>query len=196
MLQVLGASFFGIEMSFLWYRGGPSLLLGIEIFFLVSRFCTLLFGIETVFFLGSTCACFWGLDILYIGGQRDLDTEKKIEKSRYQKKDISIPTKFKRVTRKFGVGGNLAAQCKLSPISRNTLSGCENFCPPQGSFVSNKTKGPGEKGAPRNHPVDFECRFPYDSYGRDRAPFWPFLGEGFWGNIQRPLVLPARLVYC
>ena len=89
----MGASFFGIEMSFLWYRGGPSLLLGIEIFFLVSRFCTLLFGIETVFFLGSTCACFWGLDILYIGGQRDLDTEKKIETSRYQKKDISIPTK-------------------------------------------------------------------------------------------------------
>ena len=43
-----GASFFGIEMSFLWYRGGLSLLFGIEILFLVSRFCTLLFGIETV----------------------------------------------------------------------------------------------------------------------------------------------------
>ena len=27
----------------------------------------------------------------------------------------------------------------------------------------------------------------------DRAPFWPFLGEGFWGNIRQPLVLPAPL---
>ena len=40
-----GASFFGIEMSFLWYRGGPSLLFGIEISFLVSRFGILLFSI-------------------------------------------------------------------------------------------------------------------------------------------------------
>ena len=71
------------------------------------------------------------------------------------------------------------------------------------SFVSSKTKGLGEKGAPRNHPeissqklADFECRFPYDPFGRDRAPFWPFLGEGFWGNIQRPLVLPAPLFRC
>ena len=46
-------------------------------------------------------------------------------------------------------------------------------------LISSKTKGPGEKGAPRNHPeissqklVDFECRLPYDSYGRDRAPLW------------------------
>ena len=45
-------------------------------------------------------------------------------------------------------------------------------------------KEPGERGAPRDHPeissqklVDLECRFLYDSYGRDRAPFWPFLGE-------------------
>ena len=60
--------------------------------------------------------------------------------------------------------------------------------------ISSKTKWPGEKGAPRNHPeisprklVDFECRFSYDSCGRDRAPFWPFLGEGFWGNIRCPL---------
>ena len=43
--------------------------------------------------------------------------------------------------------------------------------------VSSKTKGPGEKGAPRNHPeissptlADFECRFPYDSYGKNIAP--------------------------
>ena len=30
-----------------------------------------------------------------------------------------------------------------------------------------------------------------DSYGKNRAPFWPFLGEGFGGNIRRPLLLPA-----
>ena len=42
----------------------------------------------------------------------------------------------------------------------------------------------------------FECRFPCDSYGRGTAPFCPFLGEGFWGNIRRPLVPPAPLVYC
>ena len=37
--------FGGIEMSFLWYRDGLSLLFGIEIPFLVSRFCILLFTI-------------------------------------------------------------------------------------------------------------------------------------------------------
>ena len=43
-------------------------------------------------------------------------------------------------------------------------------------LLSSKTKGPGEKGAPRNHPemlsqklADFECRCSYDSYGSDRA---------------------------
>ena len=68
--------------------------------------------------------------------------------------------------------------------------------------ISSKPKGPGEKGAPRNHPeissqklADFECRVPYDSYGKNRAPFWPFLGEGLWGNIRRPLLLLALLVY-
>ena len=71
------------------------------------------------------------------------------------------------------------------------------------SFHISKPKGPEEKGAPRNHPeilsqklAHFECRFPYDSYGRNGAPLWPFLGEGFWGNIRRPLVLLAPLVYC
>ena len=69
--------------------------------------------------------------------------------------------------------------------------------------ISSKTKGPGEKGARRNDPefssqkvADFECRFPYDTYGKNRAPFWPFLGEGFWDNIRRPLLLPAALLYC
>ena len=59
----------------------------------------------------------------------------------------------------------------------------------------------GRERNPRNHPEISsqkvaECRFPYDFYGRDRAPFSPLLGEGFWGNFRRPLVLPAPLVYC
>ena len=61
---------------------------------------------------------------------------------------------------------------------------------------------PGRERGPRNHPesssqklADFECKFPYDYYGRERAPFWPFLGQGFWGSIRRPLVLPAPLLY-
>ena len=82
---------------------------------------------------------------------------------------------------------------------KNTIAVVNGFC----RSISSKTKGPGEKGAPRNHPetssqklADIGCRSPYDCYGRDRAPLWSFLGEGFWGNIQRPLVLPAPLVYC
>ena len=66
------------------------------------------------------------------------------------------------------------------------------------SPVSSKNEG---DRAPRNHPeisrqklADFECRFPHTSYGRDRAPSWPFLGERFWGNILRPLVLPGPFV--
>ena len=68
-------------------------------------------------------------------------------------------------------------------------------------LVSSKAKGPREKGVPRNHHREIssrknECRFLYDSCGRDRSPFWPFLGEGVWGNIRRPLVLPVPLFYC
>ena len=29
-----------------------------------------------------------------------------------------------------------------------------------------------------------------------RMAFWPFLGEGFWGNIRRHLLLPPPFVYC
>ena len=60
---------------------------------------------------------------------------------------------------------------KTTPLETTLLPTPEN--------CSSKTKGPGEKGGPRNHPeissqklADFECRFPYDSYGRDRAPFF------------------------
>ena len=64
-----GASVFGIETSFfLWYRGGLSLLFGIEILHCVVRHQDpLLSGINP------------GLDILQIGGQ----------------KEISIPTRSK-----------------------------------------------------------------------------------------------------
>ena len=86
--------FFGIEMSFLWYRGGRSLPFGIEIPFLVSRFCILLFSVWIVSFLGSTHACFFGPRRPAIGGQeisipkrrsKNLDTPKKT--SRYQQKE-------------------------------------------------------------------------------------------------------------
>ena len=60
--------------------------------------------------------------------------------------------------------------------------------------VSSKAKGPGEKGAPGDHPetssqklANFECRFPYDSYGRDRAPFCPFQEKDFWAISGGPL---------
>ena len=49
-----------------------------------------------------------------------------------------------------------------------------------------KQRGRERKGAPRNHPevssqkvADFECRFPYDSYGKNRAPFGLFWEKGF-----------------
>ena len=51
-------------------------------------------------------------------------------------------------------------------------------------LISSKTKrGRERKG--RNHPeissqkvADFECGFPYESYGKNRAPFWPLFP--FW----------------
>ena len=61
-----------------------------------------------------------------------------------------------------------------------------------------------EKWAPRNHPeissqklADFECRFPYDSYGKNRAPFWPFWDKDFGATsggpfFSRPLCFAAE----
>ena len=84
---------FGIEISFFvvsrwpkspfWYR---DFVLGIEILrSVVQRRDRLLPGMNPCVLLG--------FDILCIGGQKDLNTEKKIETSRYPKRDISIPTK-------------------------------------------------------------------------------------------------------
>ena len=63
--------------------------------------------------------------------------------------------------------------------------------------LSSKTKGPGEEGPPeiiqkfrpRKWPISRQIS--HDPHGKNRAPFWPFLKEGFWGNIRRPLLLPA-----
>ena len=74
---------------------------------------------------------------------------------------------------------------KLLPFSFSLKRGRERKGPPEiitRNFVSEV--------------ADFESRFPYDSYGKNRAPFWAFFGEGFWGNIRRPLLLPAPLFYC
>ena len=88
-------------MSFSWCR---------DVFFVVSRwpkspfwYRDLFFGIEILHSVVqhldrllpgiNRMRAFLGLDILQIGGQKNLDTEKKIEKSRYPKKDISTPTK-------------------------------------------------------------------------------------------------------
>ena len=139
-------------MSFLWFAGGLGLIFGIQISFVVSRFCILSFRFQGNtpwvapsctdcpgflvlgsapahgFHLGlgasdyspglafcftgpwtlpgsaarsshtthakthSTCFYSTGGHTPKVGGPKDLDTERKIEKSRYPKKDISIPT--------------------------------------------------------------------------------------------------------
>ena len=100
---------------------------------------------------------------------------------------------------KFGPAnfGKSAGECLSKSSQRNVPAKTSRPC------FSSKTKGPGEQGAPRNHPeissqkvADCECRFLYDSHGKNRAPLWPFLGEGLWGNIRRPLLLKAPWFYC
>ena len=60
-------------------------------------------------------------------------------------------------------------------------------------ITSSETKGPGEEGAPRNHPeissqkvADFVRKFSYDSYGKNRAPFWPFWEKDFGAISSGP----------
>ena len=80
-------------MSCSWYRGGPSLLFGIEISFfgieilhsVVQHLDRLLPGINPCVSFGASTSC--------SGDRENLDTKKNIEKSRCPKKDISIPTK-------------------------------------------------------------------------------------------------------
>ena len=98
----------------MWYRGGLGLLFGIEISFLVSRSLhsvvqypdRRLPGINPrmVFWASTSCK----LEV------KNLDAAKKIEKSRYPKKDISIPTK--RVNRfQKGVFGRCFPVPKIPP---------------------------------------------------------------------------------
>ena len=70
------------------------------------------------------------------------------------------------------------------------------------SFViSSKAKRLGEKGAPKNHSAissqklaDFECRFPYDTYGRDRSPFRPLFGRRSLGQYPAAPCSPGPFV--
>ena len=67
--------------------GYRDLFFGIEILHsVVPHLDRLLPGINLSMFFGASTSC--NLEV-----KEDLDTEKKIEKSRYRKKDISMPTK-------------------------------------------------------------------------------------------------------
>ena len=54
-------------------------------------------------------------------------------------------------------------------------------------FSAVQLRGRERKGPPSQKLADLECRFPYDSYGRDRAPFRPFLAEDFGAVSGGPL---------
>ena len=85
-----GASFFvfqnfGIEISFMWYRGGLSLLFGIEISFFWYR--------DSAFWCSASKlssswdqSFFWASTSCKMEIKEDLDTKKKIKESRYPKK--------------------------------------------------------------------------------------------------------------
>ena len=65
--------------------------------------------------------------------------------------------------------------------------------------VSSKTKGPGpeiiQKFRLRKWPIS-SADFPMTPMDRAEHHFGAFWGGGFWGNIRRPLLLPAPLFYC
>ena len=55
----------------------------------------------------------------------------------------------------------------------------------------NSVKRSGRFSELRNWPIS-SADFPYESYGKNRAPFWPFLGEGVWAPCSPgPFVLFA-----
>ena len=68
--------------------------------------------------------------------------------------------------------------------------------------ISSKTEGPGEKGAPRDHPeissqklADFECRFPMTPMEETEHHFCPpFLGEGCLGQCPAAPCSPGPFV--
>ena len=90
-----------------------------------------------------------------------------------------------------------------SGIWVRTSGSCKMLVKYEVRFLSSKPKGPGEKRASRNHPeissqkvADFECRFPHDSYGRDRHHLGLFYEKDFGAIsggpfLSRPLLFIA-----
>ena len=118
-----------------WYR---------DVFFVVSRwpkspfwYRDLFFGIEILYsvvqhlyrpLLGiNLSVLFWASTSCKVEVKEDLDTEKKTEKSRYLKKDISIPTK--RVTRKMHALNSRIWACKNGNLLRTLGRHWPGPCP-------------------------------------------------------------------
>ena len=104
-----------------WYR---DLFFGIEILYsVVQHLYRPLLGI-------NLSVLFWASTSCKVEVKEDLDTEKKIEKSRYLKKDISIPTK--RVTH---LGKNLEKTLRLEKggpgIPRRVVPGVPGMSRPK-----------------------------------------------------------------
>ena len=104
--DVLGCIFWYQDV-FLWSQGGQSLLFGIEIFLGIESLHSVVQPRDPLLPGINPCVFCWGLDILYIGGQKDLDTEKN-RKLLIRKKDISIPPK--RVARHFAEKRNVSGR--------------------------------------------------------------------------------------
>ena len=67
-----------------------------------------------------------------------------------------------------------------------------------GKRSGRERKGPPEiiqKFRLRKRPIS-SADFPVTPLERAEHHVGPFWGEGFWGNIRRPLLLPAPLFYC
>ena len=71
----------------------------------------------------------------------------------------------------------------LGCCNRNTYAQSED----EKHVISSKQRGWERKGPPE---IIQKFRL------RNWSICWPLLGEGFWWNIRRPLVLPAPLFYC
>ena len=93
--------YFWCRDVFLWRRGGLSLLFGNELYFLASRFFSALHcsASRSSSSWGQPVRVSWALTSCTLEVKKDLGTEKKIDKSRFPKKDIPIPTK--RITHTF-----------------------------------------------------------------------------------------------
>ena len=75
--------FLGVEMSFLCYRGGRSLLFGIEIFVLASRFCIL--------FSASRLSSSWDQPVRVLWPRHSVTWRPKRSRCRKEDQIISIP---------------------------------------------------------------------------------------------------------